>query len=189
MQTTKILLSAILVSTTASHARLKENLDQCDSRYGKPIYQHSQDDMEYRSYKLSGRRIQVVFHKKVSAMEMITTELESVYSEEQVSKFGAESIKFIRGLLSSAYGFSEEQLVDLTKFRRKSAEVTSSMATNGSIRAGCSIESNQEQTSAKVVATLIDTGAAKEIRRIIDFGANAVVLEAKGNETKAAEGF
>lgn len=179
------------ISTAAAHARLGENAEECEKRYGKPIFKNAGGALSYATYKFSGKKIRVLFVKDKSTIEMIITGPEPIYSQEQAAEIGGESMRFLRGLLSKAYGFTEEQLQGLANVRRKSIEEAESSIQNESTQVGYSIESNQAQTTIKLTATIMDIKLVKENKELGlgKFMGDSAGLEFKAEEAKESGGF
>ncbi|MEO5712913.1 MAG: hypothetical protein ABIT37_05435 [Luteolibacter sp.] len=179
------------ISTSAAHARLGENAQECEKRYGKPIFKNADGPLSYSTYKFSGKKIRVLFVKDKSTIEMIITGPEAIYSQEQAAEIGGESMRFLRGLLSKAYGFTEEQLQGLANVRRKSIEEAESSIQNESTQVGYSIESNQAQTTIKLTATLMDIKLVKENvgLGLGKFMGDSAGIEYKAEEAKDSGGF
>lgn len=122
---------------------------------------------------------------------MIITGPETVYTQQQITEIGAESMRFLRGLLSKAYGFTEEQLQGLANVKRLSAEEAESTIQNESAHVGYSIETDQAQTSVKLTATIMDIKSVTENRSLGlgKFMGDSAGLELKKDEAKESGGF
>lgn len=177
--------------TSTAHARLGENSEECSKRYGKPTFKNEGGDLIYRTYKFSGKKIRVLFLKDKSIIEMIITGPESVYTQQQVTEIAAENMRFLRGLLSKAYGFTEEQLQGLANMKRLSMEEAESTIQNESAHVGYSMETDQAQTTVKLTATIMDVKAVKENRDLGlgKFMGDSAGLEIKQDESKESGGF
>ena len=179
------------ILTSSAHARLGENSEECGKRYGKPTFKNEGSDLIYRTYKFSGKKIRVLFLKDKSIIEMVITGPEAVYSQQQITEIGAESMKFLRGLLSKAYGFTEEQLQGLANMKRLSREEAESSIQNESTQVGYSIETDPAQTTVKLTATIMDikSVAANRALGLGKFMGDSAGLELKQDEAKEAGGF
>jgi hypothetical protein len=174
-----------------AHARLGETTDQSDKRYGERLFKHNNGDLSYGLYSFSGKKIRVLFLKGKSILEMIVIGPDTVYSRNQAAEIGADSMKFVRGLLAQAYGFNEGQLLDLAKIKQISREEAVSGIENKSTRVIYSIQSDESQSTVKITVTIVDIEAFKrgEDLGFANFMGESVTLELKQAEVEGAEGF
>ena len=143
---TQYIAIAILLGSSCLYARIGESLEQCEERYGKAQFQNPKGDYEYRSYNLNGKRIQIVFYKAISTQEIMTIGPKQLFETEQIRKFISDGNEFIRGLLKTAYGYSDEELEKLNPLKRvNQRKFQSGVAEKGDLRASWWIKANDKE--------------------------------------------
>jgi hypothetical protein len=186
-----MILISSLATAASSFGRLGESQGQCNDRYGTPTFHHASADLECRYYDFNRMKIQVIFYDNKSVMEIISSQPRRVFNPEAVQPFLSESTHFFRGLLSSAYHFTEDQLKPLNRVDRTSRlELTSGFVTNGDLGATLSFRTNEAEDSIKFRAMLITSGQERKIMdRVVEFQGQTMVLEAQSQERDRAAGF
>ena len=190
----KPLAQALIIlglTPVSAQARLGGTTQQCDQRYGERLFKHKNGDLSYGMYNFSGKKIRVLFLDDKSVLEMIATGPEAIYSQEQGAEIGAASMKFMRGLLAQAYGFTDDQLQGLANMQRASMEEAKSAIENKTTRVSYSIKSDQAQSTVKITATIVDIKAAERSKELGfgNFMGESVTLELKKSEANDADGF
>lgn len=185
-----ILISILLLTSTTLHARVGETNEECDARYGDSIFSHQEGDKEYRSYNFKGKRIQVVFLKSRSTMEVVLIGPQRIRGVKQATSFSVDSVTFFRGLLSDAYNFTEAQIKELNPVNQITENrATSSRATNGEIRSSFSIKTSDLQDSIQFQGVILKIVEDLILQSINDFYVKASILEGSQQEKTKASGF
>lgn len=100
-----------------------------------------------------------------------------------------ESLSFFRGLLTSVYQFTDDQLKNLDLIKQDSRESASSFAVNGQIRATHTIESDPTETSLKFTCSIANLKIQAIAEEVGKFMGEGVRLELKNAEKQKASGF
>jgi hypothetical protein len=175
-----------------THARIGESIEQCDARYGQPTFTHQDRDLASRFYRFNNKRIRVTFVSGSSVLENIVDGPAVISGTVGVKQFTARSIQFFRGLLSSAYNFSDEQTSELGNLHQKTPLlVRSGNLKNGNIGALCSFDWDANQTSIVFTGMVADHSIMKGALadRVIDHEVKSITLESRSQERAKASGF
>tara|TARA_R110002049_G_scaffold185009_1_gene353250 strand:+ start:167 stop:595 length:429 start_codon:yes stop_codon:yes gene_type:complete len=105
------ILCILLATSTCAFARLNEDIIALESRYGAPTFVWSSlgSAETFAAFDFQGRVIWAVLSEGECVAESINFGPTKVYSSEQASKLGADTAKFILGLLNSAYNWPEKE--------------------------------------------------------------------------------
>jgi hypothetical protein len=173
-------------------ARLGESVAECNKRYGDPVFSHTKDKLSFRTYNFSGRKIRVLFFDGKSAIEQITEGPEIVFMQDLANEATQKSIRFVRGLLGQAYGFTEKELEGLANLRRTSPDEAQANIQNETTIVNYSMQADEDQGSAKFVTLIMSKPVIAEHGKTMGFGqfmSDCVALELKKDEVNDAEGF
>ncbi len=181
-----ILFSIYLAGAFTANARLGETPEECDRRYGTPLFKNVSGDLEYRTYSSSDKKITVGFYKSASLIETFGTGRVPL-SKEQRTKIGEETMSFFQKLLATSYGFTEEQLRGLDRFQR-AAGITRAAATNGDVSATYLIETSPDQKSFAIKAGVSKPKAIAAAKTMSFFLGASAGLEFKHRQAEKANG-
>lgn len=105
----------LLTITSTLFGRLNEDIVALEARYGPPTFVWSSPGSAetFALFNFQGRTIWTVLSEGDCAFESINFGPTKVYSNEQATKLGSETGKFIIGLLSSAYDWPEKDAAEV----------------------------------------------------------------------------
>jgi hypothetical protein len=183
-----MLLGIYLAGAGTAQARLRESPAQCDLRYGAPLFQNVSGDLEYCSYSFSGRNVTVGFYKSASLIETFDSGRGADLSDEQRARMEAKMMAFFRGLLATAYGFTEGQLQGLDKLQR-AAGISRATVMNGDVSATYLIQTAPDQKSCTISGSVSEPKAIAAAKNMSFFLAESAGLAFKHRKAEKAKGL
>jgi len=127
---TALMLCACL-APLASFARLGENADELEKRYGKPTRELTESNLTYRVFRFRNREVEVILLDGQSANEFINLAPREVYGREDARKVVEETKTLVDGILTVGYAFPQEEadafwqaLAPVSREQTEEAEVT-----------------------------------------------------------------
>jgi hypothetical protein len=137
----------------------------------------------------------VTFYKAESRLEQITSGPHAIFGgkeakSDQAANLFVEFMRFFRGLLSSAYHFTDEQMQGLAHGKQTDRQtVFHGPVTNDDFRGVCWMVMSRAEDSIEMFAAVSKPLDGNEWTRLTDFQQESQVLEYKSQEKERAKGF
>lgn len=136
-------------------AAVGEMLQQCTEQYGTAAFERRDAELDYRSYILPNKIVRVLYDRDESVIEQVTRRFPNIESLESARTASVSAMLGIQVTLARAYGFTDEQLSDLTHTTRTGPDELTSTSANDAVTVACTLkldEPDHELTFMAMVA-------------------------------------